>query len=432
MGTPRPRAALLICAWLATPAAASTFTARGYVAAVMAASPSVRAAEKVFAQQQDVYRAAVLDAALPTASLSLSNTLYDDETRRFRLRRSETASNLSARWNLYDSTDSPYSKVRRARLDCDFARLTYLTARQSEALKALTRFYALVSAQQRVVTAQVNLTSRQRQYDDTNEQYQSGTRSKIELTTSEGDKLQSELSVAEAAAGERKALVSFNELIDAEPDAPAAVAASTRAPVALGPPAADLARALDGNYGYRQLLTSLERTRITSRLAVMGQLPALRVDASWSKSGLGLIGEPGFHGRNNPDYSLGAALTVPLGFGGIQNALRVAGAREALDAAELAQKNAARALKTTVLNAREDIALQAKSLSLLEFQVKAQREAVEELSAEYSQGGAQFLQLDTAQTKLLDSSNRLIDAANALDVAIANYRALLGDAVEEP
>jgi len=72
-----------------------------------------------------------------------------------------------------------------------------------------------------------------------------------------------------------------------------------------------------------------------------------------------------------------------------------------------------------------------KSIKLLEFQVKAQTESTDNLLSEYSLGGAGFIQLDTAQTKLLDAGNSQISAVSDLDIALANYRVLLGEQIWE-
>ena len=103
----------------------------------------------------------------------------------------------------------------------------------------------------------------------------------------------------------------------------------------------------------------------------------------------------------------------------------------ALKSAELEIENAVRALKTSVLSAQKDIELQVKASQLLAFQVKAQKETTDNLLGEYSLGGASFLQMDSSQTKLLDSSNGQITAANDLDLALANYRVLLGEKIWE-
>jgi outer membrane protein TolC len=163
----------------------------------------------------------------------------------------------------------------------------------------------------------------------------------------------------------------------------------------------------------------------------MSSLPVLKVDAAWTKTGLGVAGEPGRRGTNNPDYGVGASITWPLGFLGGQNAFNIAAQRAAARAGALGLAEAERAFKAGFLLARADIELQAETLRLLEFQVKAQQEATDELLKEYAQGGADFLQLDTAQSKLLDSSNQLIDALNALELARASYRALKGEAFWE-
>ncbi len=415
----------------AAPAAASTYTPRGYIEATLTASLALRSAQKTWDRAQQTYRSALLDAGLPTMSLSLSNRLYDDEDPTVRLRRRETSSLLSANWNLYDSSRSPLAKVKQARLDYEAAQLSYQTARQDEALKALRRFFALYSTRRRVVTARADLKSRERQLADTKEQFDSGTRSRIEMTQSEGDKLQSEVSLAEAEAAQRKALFAFNELLNAEPDAPQDVAVSTAAAPALSPAATDLERALRDNFALRSSRVTLEKTRLAARLGIRGALPVLKVDAAWAKTGLGVIGEPGARGRGNPDYSVGTSLTFPFGFLGAQNAFNIAGQRAAAEAGEMTLRDAERAFNSLFLNARGHRAAGLTSLKLLEFQVKAQQEATDNLLVEYSQGGAQFLQLDTAQSKLLESSNRLTDATNALELSRASYRILLGEAFWE-
>ncbi|MDD2804699.1 MAG: TolC family protein [Elusimicrobiales bacterium] len=422
-------AALLACA---APAAAGTFTPKAYVKAVLEASPSMRKAEQAFRQAENSYKSVLLDAALPSFTLSLGETFYDQGDPRLRLEREDVTSSLAAAWNLYDSAGSPLSKVKTARLDYEAAKLAFLTAKQAEALKALNRFYALYSTQKRVGTSKLNLASRERQYKDTNEQYQSGTRSRMQVTQSEGDKLQGELSLAQAEVAEAKARMAFNELINAEPEAEQLIEVSTQAAsLALPLPKSDAAKALTNNFSLRQQRLALERTRITNRNSVMANYPRLRVDAGWRKTGLGLIGEPVGPGAGNPSYSLGASLSFPFGFFGLQNYLDISAAGAALRSAELELENSERALKTSVLSAQKDIEYQVKSQQMIEFQVKAQKETTENLMSEYSLGGADFLQLDIAQNKMLDASNSQIAAVNDLDLALANYRVLLGERVWE-
>ncbi|PKM97003.1 MAG: hypothetical protein CVU79_10440 [Elusimicrobia bacterium HGW-Elusimicrobia-3] len=100
-------------------------------------------------------------------------------------------------------------------------------------------------------------------------------------------------------------------------------------------------------------------------------------------------------------------------------------------AAELELEDSERTLKTGVLSAQADIALQVKTRQLLEFQVKALRATTDNLLSEYSLGGASSLQLDSSQTKYLDSSNNQITALNDLDLALANYKVLMGEKIWE-
>ncbi|MDO8803013.1 MAG: TolC family protein [Elusimicrobiota bacterium] len=417
---------------LVVSSSAKPFTPKSYIKTVLDASPTMRKAEQDFKQSENSYKAAVLDAALPSFTFSMSDSLYDEQDRRLRLNHDEVSSSLSASWNLYDSASSPLRRIKIARLDYKAARLVLLTAKQAEAVKALNRFYALYSAQRRIGTAKMNLASRERQYKDTNEQFESGTRSRIEVTQSEGDKLQSELSLAQAETAERKALMSFNELINAEPEAQQAVEISTQAAdIKLPLPKEDVAKALENNFSLRQQKLSLEKTGLSNRAGVLSNYPRFKVDAAWRKTGLGILGTPGGSGAGNPAYGLGASLSYPFGFLGVQNSLELDVLESALISAGLEIENSARALKTSVLSAQKDIELQVKSRQLLEFQVKAQMDTTDNLLTEYSLGGASFLQLDSSQTKLLDSSNGQITAVNDLDLALANYRVLLGEKIWE-
>lgn len=422
-------AALLVCS---PRAEAAAYTPRSYVKAALEASPSMRRAEQAFRQAESSYKSALLDAALPAFTLSMGETFYDQADRRLRVGSEDRTSSLSASWNLYDSASSPLKKVRTARLDYDSATLAFLTAKQNEAVKALNRFYALYSAQKRIGTAKIYLESRERQYKDTNDQFQSGTRSRMQVTQSEGDKLQGELSVAQAESAEAKARMAFNELINADPEEPQAVEVSTQAAdVKLPLPRSDVAKALENNFSLRQQRLALRKTRLANRTSVLSNYPRLRVDAAWRKSGLGLLGEPAGPRFNNPAYSLGASLSFPFGFLGLQNYLDIDAAGAALRSAELDLESAERTLKTAVLSAQKDIELQVKSRQLLEFQVRAQKDTTDNLLGEYSLGGADFTQLDSAQTKLLDAANSQIAAVNDLDLALANYRVLLGERVWE-
>ncbi|MFA5162435.1 MAG: TolC family protein [Elusimicrobiales bacterium] len=412
--------------------AAEPYSAKTYIDAVFARSPAVRSAEETFAGAENAYRAAVLDAAAPSLSLDFSNSLYDNQNTAFRFNKTDVVSGLGAAWNLYDSANGPLVKLKRAKLDYDAARLALWTAKQNAALDALNRFYALYAAQKRIGIAEKNLSSRERQHRDTTEQYQTGTKSRNEQTQSESDKLQSELALEQAKSAARKSLLSFNELIDAQPDFAQAVSASSEsARTALPLPASDLKKALDGNFGLLGQKNSLDKTRLETQSGIRSQYPRLSLDASYNKSALGVLGTPGGSWDGNPNYGMTLSLNFPFGFMGAQNYFSIGSQRAALKSAELDVENSIRALKTKVFSSQEDIALKVKSLKLLEFQVKVQQETTDNYLSEYSQGNAGFLDLDNAQTKLLDISNNQITAVNDLAVALAGCRALLGEKVWE-
>lgn len=424
-------ASLFLSAAFCAPSMAGTFTPKSYINAALGASLELKRAEQSFEQAKNAYTSAVLDAVLPSFRAGMDTALYEGTAKNWRLRKDNVNTSLGAAWNLYDSVSGPARKAKKARLDYRYSELSLLMVKQSEALKALNRFYGLFSAQKRVGIAKMNLASREKQYTDTNEQYHSGTRSRIEVTQSEGDKLQSELALAQAEFAGQNALMSFNELIAEEPETPQEVALSTQeVSVPLPFPGGDLGRALENNFPLSRQKINLERIRLAADVETMSNYPEFRVDASWRRSGFGLPGAFGGRGASHA-YGVTASLSLPFGFLGAQNYIGVKVQKAVLTSAELDLQNSMRTLKTSVLSAQKNIALQVKARKLLEFQVKAQKEAMDNLQAEYAEGGAGFLQLDNAQTKLLDSSNNQITAMNDLDIALANYRTLLGEKIWE-
>jgi len=423
----------LLCIVTAVSCLAETFTPKSYIKAVLDSSLSMRKAEESLKQAEDSYWSSILDTLLPSLSLSMSNGLYDNREPIWRFRKKEVISSLSASWSLYDSASSPAAKLKRVKLDHETAQLAFFTSKQNEALKAITRFNALYSAQKRLATAKANLASRESQYNDTNSQYQSGTRSKAEVTQSEGDKLQSELALAQAESAWVKALISFNELINVDFEAPQEALISTQAAVTvtLPFPKEDIGKALADNFSLRQQRLSLEKTRLENHTNLLSNLPRFKVDASWRKSSLGWFGTPASAWDEDRTYNVGASLSFPFGFMGVQNYLDVSAKKSALRSSELEMQNSVRSLRVSVLSAQKDIELQVKSQKLLEFQIKAQKEAVDNLLLDYSQGGANSQQLDVVYTKLLDARNNLINAVNDLDVSLVNYRVLLGEKIWE-
>ena len=272
-------AAAALSLLLAAPAVAGPFTPASYIKTVLDASLSLRQAEQTLNQAEDAYRVSLLDAVLPYFNFSMADSFYDDNRHYVRLNSGEASSRLSASLNLYDSASSPVSKVNIAKLDYKRAQLAFMIAKQAEAIDALGKFYALYSTQKKILIAKTNLESRQRQYKDTNEQFESGTRSKIEVTQSEGDKLQSELSLAQAEAAAAKALMAFNELINSEPEAPQEVRISTQSVnVKLPLPREDVARALENNLSLGLQRTALERTRLAERNSVMERVKGLMIE----------------------------------------------------------------------------------------------------------------------------------------------------------
>lgn len=428
--------ALLAAVLAAVPAAAEGVSVSSYTAAALAASPEVRQAEEAYRFAQWRYRRAVSDMALPTVAFSAAAYPYGDNPENgyqfntWRLNRSDLSVNTTLDLNLFNSFEDAL-RVQSARAGRDAALKTWDAARQDRAYAAIEAYYRLAAADDLTAVARRSVEEQERQLAQSRDLYGSGHKSEADVLKSETDWRSSQLRLVAAESDRGDALVAFNALVDRPrlDDADLTLELST-AGVREPDAAAGLARALARRPELAAARKAVEQARADYRSALKGLLPTLRADATWNHTELANFGAPveaSSLGIPNPNYYLALSLSLPLGYNGLSQYYALAQARAARRAAQAAQAQADRQVRTEVSQAwvAFDRALRTYGLALQKVDIA--RKSLDLVSRQYAQGLADAVRMNQAQTDFLEASVSRAAALHDIFIGQARYRRAVGD-----
>ena len=357
----------LAFAWLALvfpPAVfAATWTPQTYMKAVFAAAPEIAQAEQSLRMSRDGYESAVIDKYLPSMTLAANTGLWGYDAYGYgtpHFNRSEIDSSLSLDWNLYNLGKDKLS-VEIARLGKDSSEDALFSARQSRALEALNAYYGFLLKKRLLAVARQNEAEQQKQNEVSAGLYKEGLCSRADLLQTETNYKTSQLNLVSAEAAYKKALMAFNVLIAREPyeeqELEDAQSASAEIKTTVEE---DMKGSLQSRVEIKSALMDIDSARAQYRKARLDSLVSFKVDFAWEKYGLTFLGLNNSSYSPNPNYSLGASLSVPLGF------FRQSQRRDS-DYYKAAEEKASHALeavrrevKTEVAEARINLELAAK------------------------------------------------------------------------
>ncbi len=428
---------LILWAVFSGPALAQTpavreFDAPSYVRAVLEASPELRQAEAgleaAAAQAKEKFAALVL----PTFGFTAESTPYghapsnSNLLTHWRLTRDETTSTTRLNLNLFNSFQD-FRSARSARLNRDSSGAALSTAQGDRAFEAVRVFFDLGLKNRLLEVAAENLKAQEEQYRMTEDLYKNGMKSLSDLLKSETDWRSGELRLAAAQAAGKTALIRFNALIDRAP-LEAAVLKVDLAGGATDLPRLeeDAVRARTARPELRKALLDLEIAEVSVRTARQALLPTFSVDAVWSRSDggpRGSISEP------NPNYRLGLALSMPVGYNVASQAYSFAAAR----AVRRRQAGAVDQLARQVQVEVHEAFVQLEQV-LKQYSISTAKEAIADrnlglVTEQYRTGSADVLLMGQAR---LDVLNARVERAQALHEAFINrarYRLAVGDSI---
>ncbi len=412
--------------------AADGLTVSSYTAAALESAPEVRSAEDAYKAADAALKGQAAAMLLPTLAFTYSQYPYGHnpldsyryEHGRFAPRNAQAAA--TANWNLFNNFED-LQKTRAAAMARRAARSALTAAKQDRAFAAITAFYDLDSKTELLGVAQQNLKDQKQQYDQSLDLYKHGMKSLADLLKSETDWRSSQLRLIAAEADRKSSLVAFNALIDRGALEEAALTVNLQAGATDLPlVGVDFVRALELRPEVTKAREELERARVALQQAVEGILPRFKVDATWNRTRYAAF--PGAGSTNpNPNYYVGLALTLPIGFNGFTQGWTISAARAEKRRAEEARRAAERTVKSEVYGAfisMEKVS-QSYSIALLKEEIAAK--SLELVGRQYQQGSADAIRMNQAQNDYLNARVERALALHDIFIDRARYRRAVGD-----
>ncbi len=423
---------LALTTLLSSPVLAEGFSVSSYTAAALRSAPEVRTAQDAYDAADAALKSQAAAMVLPTLAFTYNEYPYGhnplDSYRyahgRFAAREGQAVT--TANWNLFNSF-ADLQKTRAAALTRRAARGALTSAKQDRAFAALTAFYDLDSKTELLEVARQNLTDQKRQYDQSLDLYQHGMKSLADLLKSETDWRSSELRIIAAEAERKAALVAFNVLVDRSALDEAALSADLQAGATSLPLVGDdFARALGLRPEVETARADLEKARVAVQQAVEGILPNFKVDATWTKTRYAAF--PGAGSTiPNPNYNIGLAVTLPIGFNGFSQGWAISAARAEKRRAEAARDAAERTVKSEVYGAYISVEKVTRSYAVALLKEEIAAKALELVGRQYRQGAADAIRMNQAQNDYLNARVERALALHDIFIDRARYKRAVGD-----
>lgn len=422
-------AAAALLSLLAPFAGAETFSTTTYMQAVFAASPDLEAAQNSLESAKNSYANSMINGYLPSMSLSAATPLWAYNGTRWdglRLNRNEITSSAQINWNIYNMGKDSLS-LRGASISRDIAELSYKSTKQNEAMTALTNYYNLLTDQKLLDVARRDLTDQEAQYNLSQNLYKDGLQSLTDLLQSETNWRASQMRLTSAEATYQQQLLTFNTQINREPFAPVELTdAANESTSTLAAVQGDFERALRDRFEMQSAEASVRNAEITYRQAVLAQAPVFSVDFNWTKSGLQMFGLPSSSASPNPSYSIGASLSVPLGFFWMAQRNEIKNAAFTRRAASLTLENRRRSIRSSVVSARIALELNSSSLGLSKLKKTIAQQKLRLVEEQYRQGVADSIKLTQAQNDDLAAQQDYTTLLYQLELKRAQYHESVG------
>ncbi|PIR15182.1 MAG: hypothetical protein COV48_15790 [Elusimicrobia bacterium CG11_big_fil_rev_8_21_14_0_20_64_6] len=407
-------------------------TVSSYTVVALEASPEVRSAEDAYKAADSALKGQTAAMMLPTLAFTYNQYPYGHnpldsyryEHGRFAPRLGQAVT--TANWNLFNNFRD-LQKARAAVAARRAARSALTAAKQDRAFAAISAFYELDSKTELLGVAQQNLKDQKQQYDQSLDLYKHGMKSLADLLKSETDWRSSELRIIEAESARSRALVEFNALIDREALEEAALTVNLQAGATDLPLVGDdFNRALGLRPEVAKAREEFERARIAVEQAVEGFLPSARVDATWSRTRYPDYPGAGSTGPN-PNYNVGVALTLPVGFNGFTQGWAISAARAEKRRARQARRSVERSVKSEVYNVYIDLEKASKSYSVALLKEEIAAKSLELVGRQYQQGAADAIRMNQAQNDYLNARVERALALHDIFINRARYMRAVGD-----
>lgn len=412
---------LLLLLALCSPACAATWTLDSYLKEVYSVSHDLKTAQEGVELSRSSYLSELVSFYMPAVTLNVSNTPYSSaNSPRLSFNRNKTTAGVSASLNLFNNFKDKLG-LDSAKLDRDGSEISLFSARQDLTISALSAYYSVLRQGQLLKVARASLVSYEEQYKMVQAYYKDGLKSYSDVLKSELNFRSSELSSMSYAESYRNSVMAFNALIYREPEEEVELAEVTGvSDLSMPDLRADLDYALANRPDLQKARLVLKQKEIAGKIAYIGWFPDVSVDANYSRNGL-----PGVGGEiteaQNPYYSAGLSISLPIGPGTYSDINANLSARIALAVSRRALQDSELTAKREIITAwhSRELALKSYDVAKMTAEISAQNLAI--MKEKYADGKASMIELDDAQNDDLNSQNNLANSFYDLLLNRASY-----------
>lgn len=394
-----------------------------YIQAYLENSPDYITDKKNLEIAENDYSVSFMEMFLPSASLNANSVLVRKGDEFFSSLEDRGVSfGASASWNLFNTGRDTLS-LRNKKLSLEKQRVSFEEKRQSYVLNAMSAYYDLVLQTALLQVAKDDLEEQTKQYELDKRKYDGGYKTSMDLMQSEINWRNSQLSMAQAEVEYNEALQSFNIAVNRKPLESAQTDENINKVEA---PATtldyDLSYAVNNNYSMVKDRLALRQAEIQKKLSYLSNLPSLSVNASASVERTVRSGR----GDDYTNYSIGAGITVPIGFFWIDKYKNIKNAKLQQEISLLDSENLLRNVTNTVITNRNSLELQIKSLEISELRLDIATKKFDITQQKYNQGHSNYIELTDARSDFLTSKNSYLRLLSNLNILYARYKHSLG------
>lgn len=404
------------------------FDLHSYIAAYLDNSLNLKTQTNLLEMAHNDYKNAFTQAFLPSFTLSAqAGKEYDRDNRLSswgEFRRAQSSARADGEWNLFNSGKDVLN-YKSASLDWQISRIEYEDQLQQYVLDAADIYYTLVRARKLVNVYQDDLAVAEKQYEQDKVLYDNGLKTRSDVLQSETNWRSSQLSLFSAQNDYENALKNFNIALNRSVEAPVSLDEDIDFSIVTLPSLdQDLTYALAHRYDARSQRLALQQQDLQKTLDNLDTLPSFFVNLFASTG-------RGFNSHQLWDYNYGisAGITFDLGFFYLDKSRSRRNILLTNENAHLQYEQFLRTLRDAVVEARNTLLLQMRSLEISKLRLDTAQERFEATQLKYKNGLMSATDLTVARQELLSAQVDYVTLLCDLTLTYMKYQYALGNSI---
>ena len=411
---------------LAQDMAPKNFNLQSYIEAYLTHSLNLQTQGNLLQIAQNDYKNAFSQAFLPSFSLSAQAGKEYNRSNRLstwaEFRDANSSAQASGEWNLFNS-GKDVLQYKAASLNWQMARIDYDDRLQQYVLDAASTYYDLLRASKLLEVYKEDLSVAQKQYEQDKVLYDNGLKTRSDLLQSQTNWRSSQLSLFSAQTDYDNALKNFNIALNRSVEAPVLLDQEVDfAARDLPTLDQDLTYALAHRYDARTQRLTLQKNDLQKTLDHLDTLPSFYVNL-FSATGRAFD----THQLWDYNYGISAGITFDLGFFYLDKSRTRQNISLSNQNAHLQYEQFLRTLRDAVVQARNTLLLQMRSLEISKLRLEAAQQRFDATQLKYKNGLMSATDLTVARQELLSSQVDYVTLLCDVTLTYMKYQYALGN-----